>query len=223
VTYAPSSYWENTPYASPNLEAVPYNPERAAELLDEAGWVDADGDGIREKDGMPLELRFAATTRQIRQDMQAVVQQQLAEIGIDVLIENYESNIFFNGYAEGGPVATGQYDIATWSSSPGGFPDPDTDRWTCGQVPSEDSPTGGNWNYYCDPAIDELTELQTTVTDPVERAAVFHELDERLRDAYIWIGTWYDADTWAVNPRVLNTAINGQTPFWNIVEWDVAE
>ena len=223
VTYPATSWWEGTPYQSPNLSPIPYDPARAAELLDEAGWVDSNGNGIRDQDGVELELRFIATTRGIRQDMQAVAQQQLAEIGVGIIIENFASNIFFNSYADGGPAATGQYDIATWSSSPANFPDPDTSRWTCAEIPTPDSPTGNNWNFYCDPAIDELLLLQTQTTDPAERAEIFHQIDELIYNAYIWAGVWFDADTWAVSSRVLNTALNGQTPFWNVAEWDVAD
>jgi len=217
-----ASWWENTPYANPSLEPIPYDPAEANRLLDEAGWVDSNGNGIRDKDGVELELRFVATTRQIRQDIQAVAQQQLAEIGVGILIENYESNIFFNGYAEGGPVATGQYDIATWSSAPGDFPDPDTSRWICSEIPSDDSPGGGNWNFYCDPRIDELTTLQTQTTDYDARVAVFHELDQLVYDAYIWLGVWYDADIWVIGKNVVGANPNGTTPFWDIVHWDKA-
>ena len=218
-----TSWWENTPYANPDLRPIPYDPAEASRLLDEAGWVDSNGNGIRDKDGVELELRFVATTRQIRQDIQAVAQQQLGEIGIGILIENYPSSVFFNGYADGGPVATGQYDIATWSSSPAAFPDPDTDRWTCRQIPSDDNPTGGNWNYYCDPRIDELTTLQSQTTDYDARVAIFHELDKLVYDAYIWLGAWYDADVWVISKNVIGANPNGTTPFWDIVNWDKAE
>lgn len=218
-----TSWWENTPYANPDLEPIPYDPAEANRLLDAAGWVDSNGNGIRDKDGVELELRFIATTRQIRRDIQAVAQQQLAEIGVGILIENYESNIFFNGYAEGGPAATGQYDIATWSSAPGDFPDPDTSRWTCEQIPSDDNPTGANWNYYCDPRIDELTTLQTQTTDYDARVAVFHEIDKLIYDAYIWLGVWYDADVWVIGKNVVGANPNGTTPFWDIANWDKAE
>ena len=224
-----ASYWENTPYANPDLAPVAYDPDRARELLDEAGWVQTgdplvtDGDGLRTKDGVELRLRFITNTRQVRRDVQAVAQQQLREVGIDVELENYESNVFFNGYVDGGPAATGQYDIAEWSASPDTFPDPDTARFMCAQIPTDDAPTGGNWNYYCNEELDALFEEQVTATDFNERVEIFHQIDEILYNDYVWVGVWHDADIWVINPRIENAIINGVSPFWNVVEWDVAQ
>ncbi|NWG18646.1 MAG: peptide ABC transporter substrate-binding protein [Chloroflexi bacterium] len=217
-----ASYWENTPYANPNLEPVPYDPEQAKALLDEAGWVDSDGDGIRDKDGVKLEVRFIATTRGIRRDMQALAQQWYQELGISMLIENYESGVFFGGYDEGGPAATGQYEIATWSSAPGGFPDPDTVRFECDYIPSDDNPAGDNWNYFCDEELDALLKQQRTETDAEARIALFHQIDEKIYNSYIWVSTWFDADLWAVSPRLTNVRLNGTTPFFDIVNWELA-
>lgn len=217
-----ASYWEQTPYANPDLKPVPFDPEQSKQLLDAAGWVDSDGDGIRDKDGVKLEIRFAATTRRIRQDMQALAQQWFANVGVGVIIENYESNVFFNGYAEGGPMATGQFDIATWSSNPN-FPDPDTVRFQCNQVPSDENPAGDNWNYFCDPELDKLFEQQRVTTDYDARVAIWHQIDKMLYDQYVWVNTWFDADLWAVSSRLQNVKLNGVTPFLNVVEWDVAE
>jgi peptide/nickel transport system substrate-binding protein len=63
--------WDNTPYQDPSLEPWPYDPERAMELLDEAGWTDTNGDGTRDKDGVELVLIYGTTNREIRQDTQA--------------------------------------------------------------------------------------------------------------------------------------------------------
>ncbi|HEX2906398.1 MAG TPA: peptide ABC transporter substrate-binding protein, partial [Phototrophicaceae bacterium] len=216
-----ASYWEQTPYANPELEPVPFDPEQAKALLDAAGWVDSDGDGLRDKDGTKLELRFAATTRQIRQDMQALAQQWFADIGVGVIIENYESNVFFNGYAEGGPVATGSYDIATWSSNPN-FPDPDTVRFQCSDIPSDENPSGNNFGYFCDPELDKLFEQQRVTTDFDARVAIWHEIDKALYDQYVWVSTWYDADLWAFSGRLQNIRSNGITPFFDIVNWELA-
>lgn len=228
ATFVPSGYWENTPYDNPDLEPVPYDPDRARELLDEAGWVSTGdplvegGDGLRTRDGVELEIRYSATTRQIRQDIQAVAQQQLGELGIRVVIENYPGSDFFAGYADGGVIATGNYDLAEWSSSPDAFPDPNTARFTCGEVPSDENPSGGNWNYYCNPDLDALYEVQLTQTDSGERIATWHEIDSILREEYIWVGIWHDADVWVINPSLQNVNLNGVQPFWDVQNWEVA-
>jgi peptide/nickel transport system substrate-binding protein len=229
ATFTPSGYWENTPYDSPNVQPSAFDQARARELLDEAGWVVSGdplvegGDGLREMDGTPLELRFSATTRQIRQDILALAQQQLGQLGIRILIESHPGNVFFAGFADGGPVATGQYDLAQWSSSVDSFPDPDTTRFTCAQIPSAENPTGGNWSFYCNPELDELFELQATQADIDDRVATFHQIDEVLGSQFIWIGVWHDADVWITNPVVENTNLNGVTPFWNVANWTLAQ
>ncbi len=222
-TYPAVTYWEGTPYSNPDLEPYPYDPAAAAQLLDEAGWVDSDGDGLRDKDGTALSLRFVTNTRQIRMDVQVVVQQAFAELGIEVVLENYPSDIFFNSYADGGPIATGQYDFAEWSSSPNGFPDPDTIRFMCDEIPTADDPMGDNWQGYCNPALDELFAEQARTTDYDARVALFHEISQVIYDDVIWVGVWYDADTWILDTRIQNAAINGASPFWNIAQWDVTE
>ena len=88
----------------PSLEPYPYDPDEANRLLDEAGWVDSNGDGTRDKDGTELVLRYIANQRQLRKDVQAVVQQMWAQVGIGAELVNYGDD-FFNGYADGGPQA----------------------------------------------------------------------------------------------------------------------
>lgn len=221
ATFPPGSYWEGTPYARPDAAATEYDPEAAAALLDEAGWVDSNSDGTRDKDGVELVLRFASTTRQIRQDTGVVAQQQLAELGIGLELTAYPSDQFFAPFGEGGPVATGQYDIGQWSST-SNFPDPDTSRFLCSEIPSADNPAGGNWSGFCDPELDELFAQQRQTVNFDDRVALFHEIDQRLFDTYVWQGIWFDADLWAHSARVLNSAMNGATPFWNVVAWDLA-
>lgn len=220
LTYPAASFWENTPYASPNVEAIPYDPEGAAALLDEAGWVDSNGNGIRDKDGVELSLRYITNTRQIRQDTQVVAQQQLADIGVELVLENYPSDIYFNGYADGGPAATGQYDIAQWSATTS-FPDPDTSRFRCDQIPSDENPTGANWTGYCNPELDALFDQQAVTTDPAARIAIYNQIDEMFSADVIWVGVWHDPDLWVYNQRVEGVRLNGADPFWNISTWAV--
>ncbi|MBZ0295013.1 MAG: peptide ABC transporter substrate-binding protein [Anaerolineae bacterium] len=221
ITYTPASYWENTPYARPDAAPLPYDPEAAAQLLDEAGWVDSDGDGVRDKDGVALELRYLTNQRQIRQDVQVVAQQQLGDIGVSLLLENYPSEVFFGSYIDDAPTAHGRYDIQEFSS-PTNFPDPSVTRWLCSEIPTDESPDGVNDQRYCNEEFDSLMAQADSETDTNARIELFHQMDQIITDDAIWAGIWYDPDLWAINNRFENTRISGADPFWNISDWTVA-
>lgn len=74
-----------------------YNPERAAKLLDEAGWKDTDGDGIREKDGRKLELDFVVYNSRAELSLYAeAVQSDLKKLGFDIKINTVDYNLIDN-------------------------------------------------------------------------------------------------------------------------------
>lgn len=221
-TEVAATLWDDTPYVDPSIEPYPYDPDRARELLDEAGWVDSNGDGTRDKDGTELVLIQGTTTREIRQDAQAVAQQQLAEIGIGLEIVNYDADIFFAGIAEGGPAAMGEMDIFQWSDAPF-YPDPDHYYWLCSEIPTEDYQDGGNWQRICDEELDALFQEQSTQTDVEERTETFHQITRLMFDQAYWIGLWKDPDIWAISERLAAGPMSGPSPFYSIVEWDIVE
>jgi peptide/nickel transport system substrate-binding protein len=221
LTNVPASYWDALPfYNTPPLQNYPYDPEAAKALLDQAGWVDSNGDGVRDKDGKDLELTYGTTIREIRQDTQAVVQQQLAKVGIKVDLVSYDADVFFAGYADDGPAATGQVDIMEWSDS-SSFPDPDYYYWLCSEIPSAENPSGANWQALCDEELDGLFKLETTQVDVNERQKTFAKINQIFYDKVYWLGLWQDPDVWAIGPRLQNVKLSGVTPFFNITEWDL--
>ncbi|MBM3126897.1 MAG: hypothetical protein FJZ87_17815, partial [Chloroflexi bacterium] len=221
LTNVPASFWDALPYYNnPPLENYPYDPEQSKTLLDEAGWVDANGDGVREKEGVDLELDHATTIREIRQDAQAVMQQQLAEVGIKLNIFPVDDTLYFASYADNGPAARGEYDIQEWSDGPL-FPDPDLYYWLCDQIPTDENPTGENWFYICDNELDGLIKLQSTQVDAVERQKTISQINQLFYDQVYIIGLWQDPDVYAVSTRLKNVKFSGVTMFFNIAEWDV--
>ncbi len=81
------------------LKPIPYDPARAAQLLDEAGWIDADGDGIREKivDGRKFNLEFEILVNagnEVRLQLARIIQQEAQKVGMKVNITSLDWSIF---------------------------------------------------------------------------------------------------------------------------------
>ena len=219
------TFWDATPpYQTDTLEPYPYDPEQAKELLDAAGWVDSNGDGVREKDGIDLKLRYITNTRELRKNMQAVVEQQWKLVGIGVELINHSSDIFWNGYNDGGPQAQGLYEIAQYSSVQNSYPDPDASSgWVCDQIASADNPDGANTQGYCNPEIDKLMAEQATTLDPGKRKELYNQIQQIIYDDYVYIGIWQDPDLWSLNNRLTGVKFSGVYPFWNVSEWEIVE
>jgi peptide/nickel transport system substrate-binding protein len=219
-----ATYWDTTPsYQTDTLEAYPYDPEQAKQLLDEAGWVDSNGDGTRDKDGVELVLRYITNQRELRKSVQAVVQQQWQQVGIGAELVNYSSDIFWNRFNDGGPMALGDYEVAEYSSVQNAYPDPDTDVFTCAQVVNADNPDGTNDQGYCNLELDELFKQQAVSVDPVARKELFNQIQQIMYDDYIYVGMWQDPDLWSVSSRLQNVRFSGVYPFWNAYEWEIVE
>jgi peptide/nickel transport system substrate-binding protein len=223
LTVPAETYWDAlkaSGYVSPDIVPWEYDPEGAKALLEGAGYIDNDGDGIREDlDGNPLTIIHGTTIRSIRQDIQAVAQQQLREVGIDLQIQSWDSDIFFGSYTDGAPPALGDVDIMEWSDSTY-FPDPDTDYWLCSQVPDNENPWGYNY-FTCDEELDALLKAQIVETNPEARIELFHKISKYVHDNVYWFGLYVDPDMWIVSSDLTGVKFSGVTPFFNIMEWDM--
>jgi peptide/nickel transport system substrate-binding protein len=215
-------YWDNTPYVDPGLQPWPYDPERARQLLDEAGWIDSNGDGVRDKDEEELILIFGTTDSNLRVEAANLAAQQLAEIGIRLDIFTYSMDEFFKGYSDGGPVATGLFDIFEYATG-SNFPDPNTADFLCEQIPSPEIPTGLNWNNVCDLELNDLFKLQATQIDFQARQQTFHIISRMIFEQVYFMGLWQDPDLWGLSVKLMNVQLSGVTPFYNIGEWVLLE
>ena len=217
-----ASAWDNTIWVDPDLAPWPYDPARARALLDEAGWRDTDGDGVRDKDGLALVLTHGTTTSELRHEAQVRFQRQMAAIGIQVTTLSFDNSRFFAGFAGGGPPATGQLDLFAYSSAPR-FPDPDTAEWLCAEIPHAEYAAGRNWTGLCDATLDALFKAQSSQMDPVRRQATLHQISRHIHENVYWLGLWQDPDLWGVGARLQNVRLSAATPFFNIREWEIVE
>ncbi len=80
-----------------SLDIIEYNPESAAEILNERGWIDNNDDGILDKNGRPMSFELIVNNgNRKRIDIATIVQAYLKEIGVDVDIRVLEWNTFID-------------------------------------------------------------------------------------------------------------------------------
>ena len=89
---------------NPDQPEYAYNPDKAGELLDEAGWTDTDGDGIRDKDGEKLSYVLSLGSSEVR--IGELIKERLSEVGIDVQVQALESK------SRDANLKTGDFELA---------------------------------------------------------------------------------------------------------------
>jgi peptide/nickel transport system substrate-binding protein len=175
-------------YEPTEEEVFEFDPDEANRLLDEAGYEDTDGDGVREMPGGGEPLRFRYFVRSEDNRTTAVsqfVKGWLRDIGIETDVKALGDTKLTNVIFEG------NYDIFHW----GWYPDPDPDFilsiFTCGQRPPD-----GIWSdsFFCDKEYDRMYLEQKTLTDIDERAQVVHEMQRMVYEQAPYIVLWYDRD-----------------------------
>jgi peptide/nickel transport system substrate-binding protein len=183
-----------------NLTVVPHDPELAKSLLEEAGWVDTDGDGIREKDGQPLSIRISTTAgRQLREDIGVVAQQQLKEVGIDLVIDNYRSSELFASEASGGVIFTQRFDIAQYGDSIVGS-DPDISHFYWCDEEGNFGPS--NSTRVCSPELNEALECQLRAFDREVRQECLDIVQQIVYDQVYTIFLYDRADVMAAKDEL---------------------
>ena len=82
---------------APDIEPWPYDLVKAAALLDEAGWLDSDSDGMRDKNGIPFRFKFMyAGDSVLYQQIAKVFKDKAAKVGIEVVPEPMEWSLVFD-------------------------------------------------------------------------------------------------------------------------------
>ena len=84
---AAGPYPANVPFGGDAVKTEGYDPEGARQVLENAGWTDSDGDGIREKNGKKLEIRWLTYPSRQELPLLAEAAQALKDIGIAVSIQ----------------------------------------------------------------------------------------------------------------------------------------
>ena len=162
---------------SPAYEArvppLPFDPAGAARLLDEAGWKDTDGDGVRDRDGRPFAFDLLVSAgSEIGRQIDEMLSAELARVGVTARIRTLEWAAFVE------KIDAGDFEAASlaWSAV-----DPNPDPYFYWHS-SQCSPQGLNNGCYASPEADRLMESARLETDPARRREVLGRLHRLLRD-----------------------------------------
>jgi len=218
-------------WAKCDIPTSVYDPEQAKALLDEAGFTDEDGDGVREchgcqhaEEGTPLRLKYQTTTgNQLREESQQLVIEMMKAIGVEFYIENVPSDELFGSWANGAFRKHGNFDILMYTTSDG--IDPQSQMFGyfhSSQIPLESNAgTGFNYSRWINAEADAALEAAGATPNEAERVAQYQiaceQIDAELPHIYL-----YDrSEVHLSRSNIVNFKVNTwNNQSWNSAEWD---
>ncbi len=211
-------------YASDNTECLTQDIEGAKALLDEAGWVDSDGDGVRDKDGVKLSILYQTSTNAVRQDFQALIKAWWEEIGVETELRNLDASVFFGG-DPGSPDTFQKFyaDVEMYANNfDGTDPQAYLSAYRCGNEPKPSSQwQGENINRFCDPAYDALLDELARTGELEKRGEIAKKLNDMLTKESYTIVPLVDRGRVSAHANSLGGVIlnTWDSELWNAADW----
>lgn len=208
-TSIPNIFWQADSTVGRDLS---YNPERAKQLLTEAGWVDRDGDGVRENaQGVPF--RFTIKTNsgnRERQDMTEVIQSQLAQVGVQAQPRILEFNTLIQQLND---VERRDFDavVMGWVSE---FKIDDENLFHCDR---RDEPY--QWIGYCDREVSALIDSLHLVVDREQARPLWQRYQRLIARDQPYTFLYFQRRLEGVSNRLRNVHPDARGDLVGIDEW----
>ena len=209
---ASGPYKPGTKWYDDKVTKYPYNPDKARELLMQAGYLDRNGDGVVEKDGH--DLTISVITNQgnpLREKTAQIIQQRLKQVGIAMKIRIIEWTVFLKQY-----VDKGNFDavILGWTISR----DPDLyNVWHSSQAVKG----GLNFVGYKDPDVDRLLVDGRQTYDEAKRKQCYDRFQEILAEQQPYVFLYVPYSLPAVSSRIKGIVPAPAGITYNIEKWYV--
>lgn len=174
-----------------NVPHYDYNPDRARQLLEQAGYPSVNG--------VRFHLTMKTGTDENTRLMAAVLQQQLRDVGVALDIRTFEFATFFSD------VTRGAYQLHSlrWV---GGNEDPDIFEYVFHSA--KFSPNGANRTYYANPRVDLLIDQARGELDQTARKEIYAEIQQILAEDVPYINLWYFENVMVHTRRVQKLTLN---------------
>lgn len=194
---------------NPNLTTYDYNPERAKQLLAEAGWTPG-SDGILTKDGQRFQFSLLTNQNKVREQVITIIQQQLKEVGIEVEPKVVEWSSFVSQNLLGQDFDAV---VVGWSLGV----DPDSySIWHSSQTEK------GRFNFvgFQNERVDKLLEEGRVTTDPEKRKQIYAEMQQILAEEQPYTFLFFPNTIEVLRDKFRGPiAGNPAGLMWNVEKW----
>ncbi len=195
---------------------VGYDPAKANAMLDADGWKRGP-DGIREKNGMKLDFRYAiyAGTPDVDNGIE-MLRQDWKKLGVAFSVKHYPIALYFAPLQEGGIVYSNKWDITSFAWQNDAIGDY-SQIYACDAFP----PQGQNNPRWCDPVADKAMHALYAHYEQLHRNGDVKIVVDRLANDVPVIVQDQRVDVYAVNSDIKNFDPNAITPFDNFMNVDI--
>ncbi len=189
-------FYINGPEYDKSIKPFPYDPQKAEELLKEADWIDHDGDGIRDKDGVKFAFEFLIPGgSETGEKIATILKEELDNMGIQMDIRKTEWAVFTARLNER------NFDAVTLAWSMGVESDP-YQIWSSTQAQS-----GSNFIGFKNKEADKLIEEARTEFDRDKRKELYRKFAEIVHNEQPYTFLFCRKSTVAVNKRFENVVV----------------
>jgi len=199
--------------ADTTLPSIGYDTAGAARLLDSLGWRDANGDGVREKQGRPLAFTLLVpSSSKTRVDLAVLLQEQLRRVGARVEVEQMEFNAFLDREAK----HTFDAVLGTW----GADPSPGNVRQTWGSAGSR-AKDGSNYGSYESAVFDTYVDSGVNAMDPAVQKRYFRQAYETIINDAPAVWLYEPRPVAGIHRRVRVAPLRADAWWANLGDWHI--
>jgi peptide/nickel transport system substrate-binding protein len=206
----------NHPSFSKGVPTDPYDPARANQLLDAAGWAMGPG-GVRSKNGKPLNFVFATSTGSPDADQQIeLIRANWKQVGVTIDVRRYPSPLLFAPYASGGIVYGGKWDVIIFQWGGDAIGDLSI-LYACDAAP----PKGQNDMRWCDRDASAAMEKFKREYDERKRQPYADLVQNAIAREVPTSVLWVNEDVYAYNSDLTGFHPNQVSQFDDFVNVDI--
>ena len=209
----PTFFWAHDNH----VRTYSYDPALARRLLDQAGWR-LGHDGVRQKNGLKMRLEMiGAAGSQTVANAETFIQRQWRQVGVQLVVRNYESAKLYGNQDDGGIEQNGKFDVAFEDWANGVDPD-ESQIFLCEYAP----PAGWNIYHYCNPQLDAAENAGLSHYHTGRRKAAYDRVQEILAEDLPIMVLWFSQRQDVVNVNLENyRPAHAVSPFWNSWQWSL--